>query len=150
MDTPIEVWVLGAVALAVVVAVMIALFWRARRFNLTRTESPDEKPQWMRTTPPAESVAASRADGEGIALYDFDPGEKIAAPFAEQIEDVLRALMDADPSLAAMDVDLGTSSDGGLEIWVEGQCYTDINLIPNERLRRVIHQAIEKWKQSRE
>ena len=150
MDTPIVVWVLGGVALAVVVAAIIVFFWRARRLNLTRTKSPDEKPEWMRTTPPAESVAASQADGEGIALYDFDLGEKVAAPFAEQIEDVLRALMAADPSLAAVDVDLGTSSDGGLEIWVEGQRYTNIDLVPNERLRQAIHQAIEQWKQSRE
>lgn len=149
MDAPIVVWVLGGVALAVVAAAILVFFWRARRLNLTRTESPDEKPEWMRTIPPAESIAASQADGEGITLYDFDPGEKVAAPFAEQIEDVLRALMAADPALAAMEVDLGTSSDGGLEIWVGGQRYTDIDLVPNERLRRVIHQAIEKWKQLR-
>ena len=109
-----------------------------------------QKPEWMRTTPPPETVAATRVDGERVALYDYDPGEKIAAPFAEQIEDILRAHLSADPALAAMDVDLGTAPDGGLEIWVDGECYTDVSLLPDERLRQAFRQAIERWEQTQE
>lgn len=76
---------------------------------------------------------------------NHDPGERVAAPFAEQIEDILRAILSADPALAALDVDLGTAPDGGLEIWVNGERHTDIDLIPDERLRQTIRQAIEKW-----
>ena len=49
----------------------------------------DDKPEWMRTTPPEETMAASKADDEGVTLYDHDEGEQLAS-FAEQIEDVLQ------------------------------------------------------------
>ena len=77
-------------------------------------------------------------------LYDYDAGEQVAAPFAEQVEDIIPARLSADPALTAMEVDLGTAPDGGLEIWVNGVRYTDANLLPDERLRRVF-QAIEEW-----
>jgi hypothetical protein len=99
----------------------------------------------MGTTPPPETTAAPQADDEGIALYDHDEGEKVAAPFAEQIEDILRACLSADPALAAMDVDLGTAPGGGLEIWVDGELYTDVSLLSDGRLRQVFRQAVEEW-----
>lgn len=99
----------------------------------------------MRGTLPPETVAATQADGEGITLYDYDVGERVAAPFAEQIEDILRARLSADPALAAIDVDLGTAPDGGLEIWVDGVCYTDVNLLPDERLRQTFLQVVKEW-----
>ena len=42
-------------------------------------------------------------------------------------------------------VDLGTSPNGGLEIWVDGVRYTDVSLITDERLRQVFRQAVEEW-----
>ncbi len=139
------VWVIGGVAVMVVIGVCVLLVLGARRANLTRSQSPGQKPEWMRSTPPPETVAATQADGEGVALYDYDAGERLAAPFAEQIEDIIRARLDADPALAAMDVDLGTAPDGGLEVWVDGECYSDVNLLPDERLRRIFRQAVEEW-----
>lgn len=65
-------------------------------------------------------------------------------PFAEQVEDVLRARLQSDPALPALNVDLGTAPDGGLEIWVNGERYTDINLLPDERLRRVFQEVIRR------
>jgi len=150
MEIPETVWIVGG-AVIVVVGVMCALLvLRSRRVNLTRPASPDQKPVWMRTMPPPETISATQMDDEGIALYGYDPGEKLAAPFAEQIEDIVRARLSADPALAVMDVDLGTASDGGLEIWVDGERYTDVNLLPDERLRRVFRQAIESWEQAQE
>jgi hypothetical protein len=148
MEIPQEVWIVGGVAVLAVVVTYVLFALRSRRINLTRPKSPDQKPEWMRTTPPPETIAATQADNEGITLYDYDPGEKVAASFAEQIEDVLRAALRADPALAAMDVDLGTAPGGGLEIWVNGERYTDIDLLPDGRLRQAVRQAVERWEQA--
>jgi hypothetical protein len=150
MEIPQAVWIVGGLAVIAVVVTYVLFVLRSRRINLTRPESPDQKPEWMRTTPPLETVAATRADDEGITLYDYDPGEKVAASFAEQIEDVLRASLNADPALAAMDVDLGTGPGGGLEIWVNGECYTAIDLLPDGRLREAIRRAIARWEQAQQ
>ena len=145
MEIPEAVWIAGIVALLVVVGVYVWFVWRTRQVNLVRSKSPGQKPEWMRTTPPPETIAATQADGEGIVLYDYDAGERVSAPFAEQVEDIIHARLSADPALAAMEVDLGTAPDGGLEIWVDGVRYTDANLLPDERLRQVFRQAVEEW-----
>jgi hypothetical protein len=142
---PAIVWIAGS-ASVVVIAVVYAIFvLQRRRVDLTRSESPDQKPEWMRTTPPPETVAATRADGEGIALYDRDPGEALASAFVEQIEDIVHARLGQDSTLSGVQVDFGTASTGELEIWVDGESYTDVDDIPNERLREVIRQAVESW-----
>ncbi len=141
----------GLVLAVVVVTILMLLIWgllllRSRRMNFTRT--PDgEKPQWMGTTPPPETIAATQAEGKGMALYDYDKGENEAAPFAEQIEDVLRSQISADPHLASYDIDFGTGSDGGLEIRVGDQTYAKIEQIPDERLRAAIRQAVATYNQ---
>jgi len=145
MEVPEIVWIAGGAAALAAVMMYVFSLLRTRKVNLTRPESPDQKPEWMGTTPPLETVAATQADGEGIRLYDHDAGERLAAPFAEQIEDIIRARLSADPALAAMDVDLGTAPDGGLELWVDGVRYTDVNALPDEQLRQTFSQAIEEW-----
>ncbi len=145
MEIPETVWIAGGAALLAAIVVYVLYLLRTRQVDLVHPESPDQKPEWMRTNPPPETVAATQADGEGVALYDHDVGERLAAPFAEQIEDIIRARLGADPALAAMDVDLGTSPDGGLEIWVNGALYTDVNALPDARLRQIIRQAVEEW-----
>ncbi len=147
MGVPVIVWILGGAGVLIIAAIVGWLVLQSRRVNLTGSESPDQKPEWMRTTPPPETRAATQADGQGVAVYDYDAGEHVAAPFAEQIEDIARAFMNADPALAAMDVDLGTTPEGGLEIWVNGERYTDLSQLPSERLRQVFQQAIERWEQ---
>ncbi|MEA3342407.1 MAG: hypothetical protein U9R15_20785 [Chloroflexota bacterium] len=145
MEVPQIVWIAGGAAALAAVMMYVFSLLRLRKASLTHPESPDQKPEWMETTPPLETVTATQADGAGIRPYDHDDGERLAAPFAEQIEDIVRARLSADPALAAMDVDLGTASDGGLEIWVDGACYTDVDALPDERLRQVFRQAIEEW-----
>lgn len=145
MTIPTFALVIGAVGVLIVVGVLIMLRQQAKQVNLTRPNSPDEKPAWLRDMPPKETVDATRADGEGITLYDYDEGEQVAAPFAEQIEDILLAHMKTDPALAGLKVDLGTSPDGELAVWVDDKCYTDVSEIPHEPLRQAIEQAIAKW-----
>jgi len=146
MEIPQEIYVIGGVTILAMIVLIVLYILSMRRVNLTRSESPSERPEWMRTVPPPETVSATQADGDGIKLYGRDPGEQVAAPFAEQVEDILRGRLSADPVLGAMDVDLGTASDGGLEVWVDGERYADVDLVPNERLRQAIREAIEDWK----
>jgi hypothetical protein len=139
--------ILLGLSILVIIGIMAWLINRTRKFDITPTS--DEKPEWMRTTPPQETIAATTANGQGVGLYDHEEGEQLASPFAEQIEDILRAELAKDLELAALKVDLGTAKDGGLEIWVDGESYTDLETLPNERLRDAIRRASQKWQKDR-
>ena len=99
----------------------------------------------MREPPPAETLAALKEDNEAIGFFDHDEGETLAAPFAEQIEDVLRAKIKADPALQKYEIDLGTGPNQSLEIWVDGEAYPSVDDIPDERLKEAFRSAVEKW-----
>ena len=148
MQFPITIYLLGAIALVVILGVVVMLVLQSRRVNLTKPNSPEEKPEWLKSTPPKETIAATLADGEGITLYNHDEGERLAAPFAEQIEDILQALLKDDPQLSSLKVDLGTGDSGGLAFWVNGTKHDRIEDIPNEPLRNAILQAVEMWEKN--
>jgi hypothetical protein len=139
--------ILLGLSILVIIGIMAWLINHTRKFDITPTS--DEKPEWMRTTLPQETIAATTANGQGVGLYDHEEGEQLASPFAEQIEDILRAELAKDPELAALKVDLGTAKDGGLEIWVDGESYTDLETLPNERLRDAIRRASRKWQKDK-
>ena len=139
--------ILLGLSILVIIGIMAWLINRTRKFDITPTS--DEKPEWMRTMPPQETIAATTANGQGLGMYDHEEGEQLASPFAEQIEDILRAELAKDPELAALKVDLGTAKDGGLEIWVDGESYTDLETLPNERLRDAIRRASQKWQKDK-
>ncbi len=148
MQIPGYIIILGVISLAILLVIVVLLVMRARKVNLTTPDTPDTKPDWIINTPPEETMAATLADGEGITVYDYDEGEHVAAPFAEQIEDILHAKLKEDPQLAALDVDLGTNeATGELEVWVDGARYEQIEDIPNPQLQTAIKQAVDKWNQ---
>lgn len=133
----------GGLAGLVVVIALVLLFRKGNKIDLT---SPtNAKPEWMRQAPPAETLAATLADEEGAQVFDHDPGEKLAAPFVEQIEDIVLARLAERPELSKYHVDFGTAPDGGLEIHVDGQTFTEIDALPDESLKRLIREAIEAW-----
>jgi hypothetical protein len=146
-EIPPIVWIAGCASLSVIALIYAIFVIQRRRVDLTRAKSPDQKPEWVRTTPPPETVAAIRADGEGFGLYDHDPGEVHAAVFVEQIEDIVHARLSKDPALSGVEVDFGTAPSGELEIRVDGESYTDIGDIPDDRVREIIRQAVERWGQ---
>ena len=134
---------LGIVAILVMVVVLALLFQRSNTVNLTGTG--DEKPAWLRETPPAETLAAAKKEGKDITVFDFDAGEKLAAPFTEQIEDIFRAKLEADPELKDYKIDLGTDKDGALEIWVNDTKYANVNDLPDNRLKTAFRESVVKW-----
>lgn len=135
--------VAGALMILISLGLLAMVFMKSNQVNLTgKTE---DKPEWMQSTPPAETIAATKEDGEGVTLFDHDEGEKLAAPFAEQIEDVLRAKTANDPYLKSFDIDFGTAPDGGLEIWVNDVKYDGVANLPDEKLKETLLQAVKEW-----
>ena len=146
---PLPVWIAGGATILVVAVIYVIFVFQRRRVDLTHAKSPDQKPEWIKTTPPPETVAATRAAGGGVGLYGHDAGEGLAAAFVEQIEDIVHARLAEDPALAGIDVDFKTAPSGELEVWVNDKSYTDVKDIPDERLREVVRQAIASWEQGR-
>jgi hypothetical protein len=141
MDT--STLVITVIVILVMLAVLYPVFVKARKVNLTgKTE---DKPEWMRETPPKATTKATLANDEGVTVFDLDQGEKLAAPFVEQIEDILRARVQADPDFKNFEIDLGTAEDGSLEIWVNGDKYSDIKSLPDEKLKQAFREAIKQW-----
>ena len=136
------VMILGGLVVLISVGLLAVMFMKSNEVNLTG--KTNDKPEWMRSTPPKETMDATRADNEGVTIFDHDAGERLAAPFAEQIEDILRAKLDSDP-FNKFEIDLGTGADGMLEIWVNGTKYESINELPDEGLKNAFHEAVKKW-----
>jgi hypothetical protein len=139
----ITILILGGVVILISVGLLAMMFKKANEVNLTGGN--DQKPDWMRSNPPAETMAATRAEGEGVTLYNADDGEQLASPFAEQIEDILRAHLAADSRLSRFKVDLGTGENGELEFWVNEEKYAGIDELPDEDLKKAVREAVKSW-----
>jgi hypothetical protein len=134
--------VLGAIVILISIGLLALMFMKSNEVQLTgKTE---DKPEWMHSTPPTETMAATHADDEGVTLFDHDAGERLASPFAEQIEDILRAKLDSDP-FNKFEIDFGSAKDGSLEIWVNGKMYASVDEIPDAGLKQAFHEAVKKW-----
>ena len=138
-----SVLVLFGAALIVVIVVFVILFRKANSVNLTG--NTEDKPSWMRETPPAETLGALLREGKKVTVFDYEEGEKLAAPFTEQIEDIFRAKVEADLDLNHYKVDLGSAPDGTLEIWVNDKKYTNVNDLPDNRLKRAFRESVTQW-----
>jgi hypothetical protein len=134
--------VLGGIVVLISAGLLALMFMKLNQTNLTR--KTDGKPEWMHSEPPQETMDATRADNEGVTSFDYDAGERIAAPFAEQIEDILRAKLNSDP-FNKFKIDLGTGADGSLEIWVNGKMYASVDDLPDEGLKQAFQEAVKKW-----
>ena len=138
--------IVAVIAIVVVIVLLIPVMQRSNKVELTKPS--DTKPEWMRDMPPEETVAKTLADGEGITVFDYEHGEKLAAPFAEQIEDIVRAALKTDPELAEMKIDFGTDKDQMLEIWVSEKKYKSISELPDERLKKIMREAVKRFRKS--
>ncbi len=146
MSNMLVIGLLGGAVLLVVILIFTFLMNRSQKVDLDSVPE-GETPEWIHSSIPEETKQAILADQEGITLFDHDPGEDLAAPFAEQIEDILRNQLQADPALRPYDVDFGTAPDGGIEFHIRGETYTAIDQIPYEEIRAAIKKAIAKYNQ---
>ncbi len=133
MEIQVAIFLLVALLLALMLGIWGLAVLKSQRGNQLKPKSPKE------------AAAETLANGKGSPLYNHDEGEKIAAPFSEQIEDILNDLLADSPELSAYEIDFGTGERGGLEIWVNGRAYERIEDIPDQALRDAIKLAIKKW-----
>ena len=143
----LSVIIVGIIAVLVVVGIAGWLILQGRKFKLNEP-APGEKPEWMRAEPPAETLEALKMEGKPVALYNVEQGENLAAPFAEQIEDIVHASLKADPFLKSILVDFGTAPDGSLEFNINGTKYPNLDAIPEGRVKIIIMQAIDTYNRS--
>jgi hypothetical protein len=138
--------VIAIVGLLAVVFVVALLIWTIKKTREKTLIPPGEqKPDWIRSMPPAETLAATHEENKNFQIFDHDTGEKLASPFAEQIEDILTSMLKKDPSLKSYKIDLGTAPDGALEIWVNETKYNNIEALPDPRLKEFFQAAVERW-----
>ena len=162
MDFPTETLLLGSLAIAAVVGVLIAFAARARPIEGKPSAAAEAGPGGIdqpveSAAEPTPRAAPVEMDQRGESAVAPEPRaapvkerragqrERLAAAFAEQIEDVLRAFLLADPLLAERDVDLGTAADGSLEIVVDGEVYSEVSDIPDQRIREALAKAVADW-----
>jgi hypothetical protein len=131
------------VSLLAIILIFAFLVWKMKNVNLTG--NTEERPAWMRESPPVETLGALLREGKKVTVFDYDEGEKLAAPFTEQIEDIFRAKIEADPDLNHYQIDLGSAPDGTLEFWVNDRKYANVNDLPDNRLKRAFREAVVKW-----
>ena len=145
LEAMMSIGVVGllAVALVVILVIFFFLFQRSNTVNLTG--NTEDKPDWMRETPPAETLGALLREGKKVTVFDYDEGEKLAAPFTEQIEDIFRAKIEADPDLNHYQIDLGSAPDGTLEIWVNDKKYSNVNDLPDKKMKKAFRDSVIQW-----
>jgi len=138
--------IIAIVGLAAIVFMAVLMVWTIRKTREKTLIPPGEqKPEWIRSMPPAETLEATHAENEDFQVFNRDTGERFASPFAEQIEDIFAAMLKKDPSFKSYKIDLGTAPNGTLEIWINDTKYDNAEALPDPRLKEFFQAAVEKW-----
>lgn len=127
MDFSSVVLWLGALLLAVVL--LLAIWWAVVRRRTAEIERGE--------VPPGSLAAVSPAK--------FEAGEKSASLASEQIEELVKQRLTSYPDLADVRIDFATGPDEARVIWVNDQSLTDIDQIPDNRIRAAISEAVETF-----
>jgi hypothetical protein len=95
----------------------------------------------------ARSSEASPLERLNPLLSDvvLEEGEEQASPISEQIEGMVQIRLAEYPDLAGQVVDFGSAADGSLEIWIADKRYTNVDDIPDARVRDAISEAVETF-----
>jgi hypothetical protein len=90
---------------------------------------------------------SSFSSTDPVVTLEKEPGEFKASIVSERIEDIAQRIITEHPSLASVDLDFETASDGSLRIWVDGEVYESVDAIPDGRIRQAIADAVEEFNQ---
>ena len=82
-----------------------------------------------------------------VSEAKIEPNEQAASLASEQIEEMVKQRLVSYPDLADVKLDFATGSDESLVVWVDDQSYSDIDQIPDERIRSAISEAVETFNQ---
>ena len=89
---------------------------------------------------PPESLGA-------VSEAKIEADELPAALVSEQIEEMVKQRLASYSDLADVKLDFATGPDESLVIWVNDQSYSDIEKIPDHRIRSAISESVEAFNQ---
>jgi hypothetical protein len=81
----------------------------------------------------------------GITDATLETGERQASMISEQIEEMVKMDLAQYPDLSDVSLDFGTGEDGGLEIWLDGERYSEVSAVPDDRIRVSIEKAVNSF-----
>ncbi len=81
----------------------------------------------------------------GITDATLESGERQASMISEQIEEMVKMDLAQYPDLSDVSLDFGTGEGGGLEIWIDGERYSEVSAIPDDRIRGSIEKAVSSF-----
>lgn len=84
---------------------------------------------------------------DAVSEAKIEPNEQAASLVSEQIEEMVKQRLASYPDLADVKLDFATAPDESLVVWVNDQSYSDINQIPDDRIRSAISEAVETFNQ---
>jgi len=100
-----------------------------------------------RRTKKIEEGELSPESFNAVSEAKIEPNEQAASLVSEQIEEMVKQRLSSYPDLADVKLDFATGSDESLVVWVNDQSYSDIDQIPDERIRSAISEAVETFNQ---
>ncbi len=122
--------VVGLLAALLIGIVILAVIWAiVVRRKTAQVESGEGPP---------ESLSA-------VSEAKIEADELPASLVGEQIEEMVKQRLASYPDLADVKLDFATGSDESLVIWVNDQSYTDMDQIPDDRIRAAISEAVETF-----
>lgn len=129
MDMSSVVGILAGLLIGIVLLLIVwAVLIRRRTAEVEQGELPPES-----------------LDAVKQARYEAD--EQPASLVSEQIEEMVKQSLASHPDLADVKLDFATGPNEGLVIWINDQSYSDLDLIPDERIRSAISKAVESFNQ---
>ncbi|MFV1858131.1 MAG: hypothetical protein ACC647_02140 [Anaerolineales bacterium] len=80
-----------------------------------------------------------------VSEAKLEADELPAALVSEQIEEMVKQRLASYPDLSDVKLDFATGAEKSLVIWVNDESYTDIDRIPDDRIRAAISEAVETF-----
>ncbi len=122
--------VVGLLAALLIGIVILAVIWAiAVRRKTAQVESGEGPP---------ESLSA-------VSEAKIEADELPASLVGEQIEEMVKQRLASYPDLADVKLDFATGPDESLVIWVNDQSYTDMDRIPDDRMRAASSETVETF-----
>ena len=138
----LQVFLVVAIAVTLMI-LMIRVSIKGRRRH--RPPAPPESLDVFDKRIGSTHIADRLSEASPIFGIKFDPDEFRASPISEHIEGMVKLRLQAYPDLSQVDLDFGTSMDGSLGIWVDGERYKAIEDIPDARIRKAIADAVNAF-----
>jgi hypothetical protein len=82
---------------------------------------------------------------EAIMDARLDEDERPASIISEQIEEQVKAILEAEGMTSDFKLDFASAMDGSLEIWIGEERYTEVEDIPDPKIKEAVKRAVEDF-----